>query len=181
MVGGYFMRIDIMCKEYIARDKIKDLIEKKVARLEKFFDNDVTAKVVLSAKKDRYKMEITLKSAGKFVRSEVESDNMYANLDLCLSKLERQIIKFNRKLIDKDRRVELEYNFFDDLPEFVAPKIVKTKQYELEPISVDEAIEQLDLLGNNFYLFYNKHSNQINLIYKREDGNIGLIETKVSK
>ena len=174
------MRIDIICKEYIAREKLKDLIEKKTAKLEKFFDNPVNAKVVLSARKDRYKMELTLTSAGKLVRSEVESDNMYANLDLCLSRIERQIIKFNRKLIEKGRKPELEFNFFEDLPQFEEPKVVKTKTFDLTPISVDEAIEQLELLGNNFSLFFNKENNQVNLIYKREDGNIGLIETRVA-
>lgn len=175
------MRIDILCKDYIARDKLKDLIEKKVSKLEKFFNGEVNAKVVLSSKKDRYKMEVTLKSAGKYVRSEVESDNMYANLDICLARIERQIIKFNRKLLDKNRKLDLEFNFFEDLPDLTIPKIVKTKTFDLTPISVDEAIEQLELLGNNFYMFFNKDTNQTNLIYKRDDGNIGLIETRIVK
>ena len=93
------MKIEILERNYKAKDKLKDLIEKKVARFEKFLGKEATCKVVLSARKDTmFKMEVSIQSKGLFVRSEVESDNMYANIDTCLSKIERQIVKHQDKL-----------------------------------------------------------------------------------
>ena len=86
------MKIDILSKNYDAKERLTNIIEKKVARLEKFLGNKASCKVLLSQTKDRYKMEVTINADGRFIRSEVESDNMYANVDICLAKVERQII-----------------------------------------------------------------------------------------
>ncbi|MEG1581964.1 MAG: ribosome-associated translation inhibitor RaiA, partial [Clostridia bacterium] len=111
------MKIDISTKDYVMKDKLNDLILKKVGKLEKYFNKEVTAKVVCSERKGLYKMEITIISAGQYVRSEIESDNMYANLDTALSKIERQVIKYSDKLVAKRRKDVVEGSmFFDDEP-----------------------------------------------------------------
>ena len=91
------MKIEIVERNYKAREKLKDLLEKKLNRFEKYLDENAAAKVVLAENKGRFKTEITVSSSGMFVRSEVETDNMYVNIDLCLAKLERQIVKYSQK------------------------------------------------------------------------------------
>lgn len=177
------MKIDILERNYKSKDKLKDLIEKKVDRFEKYLGKDATCKVVLSSRKDNvYKMEVTIQSKGLFVRSEVESDNMYANLDTCLAKIERQIVKHQDKL-SSFKKVDLidatDLLFFDELPTFKKPKITKRKKYDLYPMSEKEAIEQLELVGNSFYVFLNQASQKVNVVYLRDDGDYGIIETNI--
>lgn len=172
------MKIEILERDYKTKDRLKDLIEKKLGRFDKYLGDEAQAKVVLSSRKDRYKMEISIKSRGLFVRSEVETDNMYANLDLCLAKMERQIVKYSDKIIDRKRNFDVrELEFFDMLPEFKQTKITKHKLYDLEPMTEKEAIEQLDLLGNTFYVFINVKTQKVAVCYKRDDGDYGVIDT----
>ena len=172
------MKIEIMQKNYEAKDRLKDLVEKKVERLEKFLGRNASAKVVLSQTKDRYKMEVTINADGRFIRSEVESDNMYANIDLCLSKVERQIVKYSDRIKTIKRQALSELNFFDELPIFKKDKIAKRKTFELVPMTEDEAIEELNLVDHDFYVFLNKKTKAVCVVYKRSEGNYGLIETK---
>ena len=177
------MKIEIQERNYKAKDKLKDLIEKKIERFEKYLGKDASVKVVLSSRRDTdYKMEVSISSKGLFVRSEVESDNMYANIDTCLSKIERQIVKHQDKLTDI-KRIGLidaaDLLFFDDLPTFNKPKITKRKEYDLTPMSESDAIEQLDLVGNSFYVFLNEKNQKVCVVYLRDDGDYGIIETNV--
>lgn len=173
------MKIDILERGYTAKEKLKNLITKKLERMEKYLSSDATAKVVCSAVKEREKMEITLKTDGLFVRSEVESDNMYANLDTCLAKIEKQIVKYSNKLTDR-RNQAIDLNdllFFDELPVFSAPKITKRKEFELSPMGDEDAIEAMELLGNNFYVYRSNKTGNVNVVYKRNDGDYGIIAT----
>lgn len=173
------MKIDITSRNYKVSDRLKGLIEKKIEKFEKFFDKATSCKVVLTCQKDRYKMELNLSSGSMFIRSEVESDNMYANLDLCLAKLERQVIKYVGKNYKTKRGAELpEFEYFDELPEVALPKITKRKAFELVPMTEEEALIQMDNVGNDFFVFMNSAVNRVCLLYKREDGDIGLIETR---
>ncbi len=175
------MKIEILERSYNAKEKLLDLIEKKVARFDKFLGKDAVCKVVLSSRRDNtYKLEISIQAKGLFVRSEVESDNMYANLDICLSKIERQIVKHQDKLssIKKVNLIDAsDLLFFDELPTFKKPKISKRKKFELYPMSESEAIEQLDLVDNSFYVFLNEKTQNVNVVYRRDDGDFGIIET----
>ena len=174
------MKIDIVERNYKAREKLEALIQKKVEKFEKYLSDNASVKVVLSSARDRYKMEVTVSDKGLFVRSEVETDNMYANLDLCLAKIERQIVKHSEKLTEKHRDINpLELMFFDELPEFKKPKITRRKRYDLVPMSEEEAMEQLELVGHDFYVFLNENTQKVNVIYSRNDGDFGLIETDI--
>ena len=174
------MKIEISQKNYSAKEKLLDLIEKKLSKFDKYLSDGATAKVVLSktGSLDKYKIEVTVKDDGIFVRSEVQSDNMYANLDTCLAKLERQITRIagkSKNLIKPFDPAEL--LFFDELPEIVPAKIVKEKEFKLEKLTEDQAIDQLELLDNLFYIYRDSKTNDVNVIYKRNDGNYGLIKT----
>ena len=128
------MKIEFLERNYKAQDKLKDLVEKKVNRFEKYLGKDASCKVVLSSRNNNdYKMEVTLKADGLFVRSEVESDNMYANLDTCLAKIERQVVKHQEKLSSFKRTNLIDAKdllFFDELPTFKKPQITKRKKYD---------------------------------------------------
>ena len=170
------MKIDITSRNYKVSDRLKSLIEKKIGKFEKFFEKGASAKVVLSCQKDRYKMELNLSSGSMFIRSEVESDNMYANLDLCLAKLERQVIKYVGKNFKTKRGEALpEFEYFDEMPEIVLPKITKRKSFELIPMTEEEALIQMDNVGNDFFVFMNSSVNRVCLLYKREDGSYGIV------
>ena len=110
------MKIEIVQRNYVAKEKLTDLIEKKVQKFEKYLDAGANAKIVLSksGSQERYKMEVSIKDKNLFVRSEVESDNMYANLDICLAKIERQIVRIAGKVKDSVKVVDTkELMFFD--------------------------------------------------------------------
>jgi len=174
------MKIEILERNYKAKDKLKDLIEKKLEKMQKYLGKDASARVVLSKSHEREKMEVNIKANGLFVRSEVESDNMYANLDNALAKIERQAIKYSGKLIDKKRNSTIDINdllFYDELPEFKSPKITKRKEFELAPMTEEEAIESLELLGNSFYVYKDKKTENVCIMYKRNDGDYGIIST----
>jgi len=172
------MDIKYVAKNYKISDKIKDIIEKKLSKLEKYFSKDIEMKVACSEQNDVCKLEITINSAGLFIRSEVSSDNMYNNIDMALPKLEKQIVKNNKKYKNKfaDKVVADAYEFIEDEPEPIATRVVKNKTFELDPISVEDAIAFMEAVGHNFYVFLNGETGEINVIYKRNDGNLGLIE-----
>ena len=175
------MKIDVVQRNYVARDKLLDLINKKLQRFEKYLSDSVVAKVVLSkaGNQDKYKMEITLKDKNLFVRSEVQSDNMYVNLDTCLAKIERQIVRIAGKVKDSVKNVDpMDLLFYDDVPEIQAAKIVKMKEFELDLMSDEQAVDQLELIGNDFYIYRSVETGLVNVIYRRDDGNYGVIKTK---
>ena len=125
-------------------------------------------------------MEISAKSRSTFVRSEVESDNMYANLDLCLAKLERQLVRIAGKNKDSNKVAidPASLIFFDEVPEVEPAKIVKHKEFELDRLSDEQAVEQIELLDNDFYIYKDMETGNVNVLYRRTDGDYGLIKTK---
>ena len=172
------MKIDIIGRNYKVSDRLKSLIEKKISKFDKFFEKPATVKVVCSAEKDRNKMELNLNAGSMFIRSEVETDNMYSNLDICLAKLEKQVVKYLGKTSKKPKSLDLsEFEYFDELPEIVIPKITKRKSFKLIPMSEQEALIQMDMVGNDFFIFMNSATDTVCVLYKREDGDVGFIET----
>ena len=174
------MKIEIVQRNYTAKDRLTELINKKLTRFEKYLNDGASAKVVLSkaGNSERYKMEITVRAVGVFVRSEVESDNMYANLDTCLAKLERQVVRISGKAKSSVKVDPATLQFYDDVPEDNKAQIVKRKEFELDEITEDEAIEQLELLDNDFYIYKDSKTGLVCVLYRRTDGDYGLIQTK---
>lgn len=174
------MKIEIVGRNYKVSDRLKSLIEKKLSRFDKFFDKEATARVVATAHGNRYKMELNLSAPTVFVRGEVESDNMYQNLDSCIAKVERQIVKHSEKFVNKRgaKADFTEFEFVDDEPSFESVKITKRKTYELTPMSEQEALDQMELIGNDFFIFMHDKLKAVCVLYKKADGTIGFIETK---
>lgn len=170
---------------------LRDYAEKKLSRLEKYFDTPPAAEahVLLDVQKDGHKVEVTIPFPGLLLRAEESSQDMYASVDLVVEKLERQIRKFKTKMNRKSRqdaslRTLIKEDAFEktDMPTLVADdedqgfEIVRTKRFNLKPMDPEEAILQMDMLGHNFFVFSNAGTDQVNVIYKRKDGKYGLIE-----
>ncbi len=171
------MRIEFLCKNYNASDKLKDLIEKKVDKLDKFFESDTKAKVVLKKTKDIETLEITVAMGNGIVRAEVSNGNMYENIDLALPKLEKQIIRHHDKIKSKKSKIREVIDFATEEPvKEPEKKVVRSKSYNLVPMTVEDAIEEMELIGHDFFVFLNKATGNINVLYARNDGDYGLIE-----
>jgi putative sigma-54 modulation protein len=174
------MIIEFVSKNYDASEKLKDIITKKVDRLDNFFESDTSIKVMLKASKEIYTLELTIIVDGGVLRAEVSSDNMYANIDTALPKLEKQIIKHHKKLASKN--LKFREKVLSEIETPASEKqsvVVRSKTYSLSPMTVEDAIEELELVGHSFFVFLNKANNNINILYRRNDDDYGLIETEI--
>ena len=182
------MNLIIKGKQFAVTDSIENYIRKKMMKLEKYFDQIMEAVATISVQKHRHIFEVTLQAKRAIIRAEEESDDIYNSVDRVVERLERQIIKYKEKLYSKhgteyNKGKVIEISESEDLEISSPPeqdrKIVKTKRFVLKPMSPEEASLQMDLLGHNFFVFSNEESGQINVIYKRKDGNFGLIEPEI--
>ncbi len=169
-------------------DSIEGYIRKKMEKLDKYFDQIMDATATVSVEKNRQIFEVTLQAKKAIIRAEEESDNIYTSIDRVVEKLERQIIKYKGKLYNKtfgEQNRTKEAGIFVNKENDIGTqdnedvKIVKTKKFVIKPMSPEEASLQMDLLGHSFYVFNNEATDQINVIYKRKDGNFGLIEPEI--
>lgn len=171
------MNIKYYSKDYKISDKFKEIIEKKLGKLSKYFPKDYDIKVCCTQQGKNEKLEITINADGLFLRSEVVSDEMYNNIDLALPKIEKQIVKNNGKYKQKFRNVEKDtFEFLTEMPEILPEKVVKTKRFELEPTTIEDAEAQMEALGHTFYIFLNAETGLVSVIYKRNDNQLGMIE-----
>ena len=169
------MRIDILGKNYNLSSKLKDVINQKLQKLDKYFDDDAVAKVVCStAKGDKCIMEVTINLDKKILRAEETSDNMYNNIDLIIPKLTRQIRKYRTKLskrVKEDIFVNVEKPTEEDFK-----SIVKTKSFNIVPLTIEDAVEAFELIDHDFYVFLSKETGRVGILYRREDGDYGLLD-----
>ena len=159
---------------------LQEYVEKRLNRVEKYFNSPIEAQVALSVIKENHIVEVTISMDGLLLRGEEATLDMYASIDLVVDKLERQMRKYktriNRKLRQKGIK-ELNEKYFP-IPEEEEPEpvVVKTKRFVIKPMPLDEAILQMNLLGHDFFVFNNADTDEINILYKRKDSNYGLIE-----
>ncbi|HAA08972.1 MAG: ribosome-associated translation inhibitor RaiA [Syntrophomonadaceae bacterium] len=177
------MRLDIRGKNLELTDALKDYTTKRLSKLEKYIEDAKEAQVALSVEGEGHKVEVTIPLNGVLLRGEEASEDMYSSIDLVVEKLEKQIEKYKTRLYRSNRgagmkkalveeaRRELEKQ--EDLETF---KVVRTKRFALKPMDEEEAIMQMNLLGHTFFVFFNSRSEEVNVVYRRKDGNYGLIE-----
>ncbi|MBQ4587434.1 MAG: ribosome-associated translation inhibitor RaiA [Clostridia bacterium] len=170
------MRIEIVAKNYQVKDQLQEVIEKKVARLDKYFEEDATCRIYLKVEKRDSKMELSINYKGTFIRAEAKGDNFYDTIDVLLPKIERQIYKYRSKFEAKLRAGALKQEMIYEEKIENDFKLVKTKKFELTPMSLDEAIEEFELTGHSFFVYFDKDSEKTKVLYLRDDGNIGLID-----
>ena len=173
------MKIELVSKNYNEGSRLVGVIEKKLGKLDKYFSGDADALVKLSTVgNDKFTMEITVRFGGYIARAEVTGSNMYDNIDLILPKLEKQIARFRDRMNSKVPKKALPLK--TDVEEAAAPReyignIVKEKHFDISIVTVDEAIAEMELLDHDFYVFVNAENNRVSVVYKRRDGDYGLI------
>ena len=176
------MKINIRGSKIKITDAMKDYINEKIGRLDKYLENpdDITASVVVRVKGKDQTVEVTIPVHKFILRGEDTHQDLYAAVDLVSDKLERQIRKNKtrmKKKIDK-KNINFNIDFEIEKDEKSEGKIVKRKNIDMKPMSEEEAILQLELLGHSFFVFENSKTNETNVLYKRNDGDYGIIETR---
>ena len=157
---------------------LKDAIEQKLGKLERYFTPETEINVTLSVEKGRQKIEVTIPVKGNIIRSEQTSDNMYVSIDLVEEVIERQLRKYKNKIVEKHQdggnfRQEFIEKEVEDEEEI---KIIRTKHFGIKPMYPEDACVQMELLGHNFFVFRNAETDEVCVVYKRKGNTYGLIE-----
>ena len=169
------MKVNIIGRQTRVPEEMKAICEKKLAKFDKFFKDDAVAHVTLSTKRNKDNLELTISSNGTLFRSEKENTTYNNALDDAIESIERQIRK-NKTRLEKRLREgaflkELGGAAVDEEPEFN----VRTKTFDLKPMTTEEAILQMNLLGHEFFVFINTDTGETNVVYKRKDNGYGVI------
>jgi len=177
------MKFNIRGERLEVTEALKEYVEKKLSKLERYFETPPTTdvNVTLSVVKGLQAVEVTIPLTGVMLRAEEKNGDMYASIDLVIDKLERQIRKHKTKVNRKIRQeggmrdiLKVDTSMmYEDEDEY---ELVRTKQFNLKPMDIDEAILQMNMVGHNFFVFANSITEQVNVVYKRNDGKYGLIE-----
>jgi len=173
------MRFAIVGKNIDVTPGLKEAVEDKIGKLEKYFTEDTLANVALSVDKEKHKIEVTIPIKGKIIRAEQISSDMYVSIDLAAEVIERQLKKYRSKLIDKkhDEASSIRREFLEtEVPEDDEIKIERVKRFDIKPMYAEDAAIQMELLGHNFFVFINAETDQVNVVYKRKGNSYGLIE-----
>jgi len=171
------MKVQVRGRNIEVTDALKDYISKRVGKLDRYIDNLGDAQVTMTVEKDSHRIEVTIPVNGMILRGEESTGDMYTSTDLVVEKLEKQIQKHKGKLLKRGIRVTnmqkpSTSTEFDE----EAPRLVRTKRFAIKPMPVEEAVLQMNLLGHNFFVFSNAETEQVNVVYRRKDGNFGIIE-----
>ncbi|MBR0087013.1 MAG: ribosome-associated translation inhibitor RaiA [Lachnospiraceae bacterium] len=176
------MEYKITGNHMFVSEDVRDYIQKRFSKFEKFFKEDTDFIFTLSRVRDTKKVEITIPARGTTIRAEESNIDLYAAIDLLQEVVERQIQKYRRKVIDRHQNAPSASSLFTDnqsdwdVEEDDEIKIVKSKRFAIKPMDPEEACFQMDMLGHNFYVFYNSETDLVSVVYKRKDGYYGLIE-----
>lgn len=184
------MHMNITFRHLDPIDSLKNYAQEKVARVNKYLDSATEAHVVLSLERHLHHADITIHSGTYVLRGRENSEDMYASIDLAMDKIERQLKRYKEKLKShhaREGRAMVErtarYTVLEaPEPEQADPqaKVVKTNEILARPMAVEQAIMQMDLLNNDFYVFTNSTTMEMNVVYKRKDGTVGLIEASAA-
>ena len=170
------MNIIFNARHMETTDALKTYAFEKVKKLEKYLPESADANITLAVEKFRHKAEVQIKVNGLIIQASEETEEMYSSIDNVTDKIGRQVKKYKEKL--KDHKVKGEGMEFLPVEEETEriPEIIKTKRFDMKPMTPEEAVMQMELLDKDFFIFSNFSTGAINVIYKRNDGNIGLIE-----
>jgi putative sigma-54 modulation protein len=185
------MELFIKGKNVEVTDRLRDYVEKKVGKLDRYLPTISEAWVELStegakAAQDRQVCQVTVRSNGTILRAEERSDDMFTSIDTVLNKMYRQIARYKGKRKNRWRgtsaapeplpmELEEEYEYEEE----EASRIVRFKRFAMIPMHPDEAVEQMELLGHDFFVFYNADEGQINVLYRRKDGDYGVLQPEL--
>lgn len=175
------MKVQISSKNYPMSEKLSDYIGKKLGKLDKYFNEDVTANVVVSKLRETPKFEATINAKQAVFRAEEVNDSIYDAVDMAIDKLANQMTKLKGKLearYKENKALKLEFVPEPEDDEYEDEmSIVRRKRVELTPMVADEAILQMEMLGHDFFVFLDMDTNAVSVVYKRKGNDYGLIET----
>ena len=169
------MKLTVSARQMTLRDSLKEMVEDKLRKFDRYFDDQAEAIVTFSHRRNMEMIEITIISGGTLFRSEEGADTFRTALDSAVDTLDRQIRKNKTRLMRRIREgafVDLPDN---DVEEEEGPFKVRTKTYPIRPMSTEEAILQMNLLGHQFFVFVNSDDDQTCVVYRRRDGDYGII------
>ncbi|MBR5156537.1 MAG: ribosome-associated translation inhibitor RaiA [Clostridia bacterium] len=176
------MKITMSGKQIELTPALKARIEDRFSKLDRYFHKETEAYVTLSVQREKQVVEATVHSGGLIVRVEEATDDMYVSIDTAVDVLERQLRKHKTRIEKKLKKDTFEaaalaaIPYKEEVEEETEFKIARTKRFSAKPMSTEEAILQMDLLGHQFFIFTNSESGDTNVVYKRKQGSYGLIE-----
>lgn len=173
------MKVNITGKNFNTYQHLEDTMEKKFDKLGKYFSDDITVNVVLSQERGRDKIEATINAKGAVFRAEEVVQDIYEGIDRVVDKLSSQMARFKGKLQKRyNDNKALKFEVLPDYEEEVEEvKVVRTKKFELTPMTVEEAILEMEMLQHSFFVFLDMETDSVNVVYIRKDGNYGVLET----
>lgn len=180
------MQVNITFRHLEPTEALKSHVRGRVEHVQRYFDRPTEAHAVLHVENLHHHAEITVKAGRFLLRGTAKTPDMYASIDAATEKIERQLKKHKERIQDHKTParpflpVEVRHDVLDAIatPEKPRHKVVRTEQFEARPMYVDEAVVQLDLLNAKFFVFQNAEDGAINVVFKRDDGNVGLIEAR---
>jgi putative sigma-54 modulation protein len=185
------MQVIVQGRNVQVTDRLREYVEDKVSKLDRYLPGSTEARMELSTEKtrsaeDRHVAQLTVRNKGMLLRSEERSADMFMSVDMVMDKVRRQIDRYKTKRRGRLRSAQVERMAEEgadeglDEEEFESEvEIVRTKRFRVTPMYPEEAVEQMELLGHNFYLFYNVDDGQINVVYKRRGGDYGLLQPEM--
>lgn len=171
------MKFIISGKNIEVTDGLREMVQEKIGKLSRYFNDSTEIIVTMSVEKDRQKIEVTIPMKGSIIRAEQVSNDMYVSIDLVEEIIERQLRRYKNKLVEKKQSGGFTPEFIeDDIDEEEPVRIIRTKKFAMKPMDAEEACIQMELLGHNFFVFRNADTDEVNVVYKRKGNTYGVIE-----
>lgn len=184
------MQLVIQGKNIEVSDWLRQYVEKKAGKLDRYLPDADEVRVELAVEKtksaqDRQVVQMTVRANGRILRAEEKSADMFASVDAVMDKIHRQIARFKGRRLDRRTQgsnaatAEMSAPVEVEIEEEETPSIVRVKRFILTPMDEEEAAEQMELLGHDFFVFYNSRTAEVNVVYRRRDGNYGLLQPQL--
>lgn len=181
------MQVMIQGKNMQVTDRLREYVESKVDKLDRFLPTITEARMELASEKtrsaeDRQVAQLTIHGKGILLRSEERSADMFTSVDMVMDKMRRQIDRYKDKRRGRKRSAQAELELeqaFDEEESALDGRIVRTKRFRVTPMDPEEAVEQMELLGHSFFVFYNVDDGQLNVVYRRRDGDYGVLQPEM--
>ena len=177
------MQITTTFRHLDSSDALKSYAEEKLERIKKYIDEPIVAQVFMNVEKIRHYADVTITAKGITIKASEETNDMYAAIDAVVDKIERQLRRYKERIKDhkpapesRERQVRKSIVEAESIEQRQAPVVIRSKTFSIKPMSVEEAVMQMDLLHKDFLIFTDAATDNINVIYRRKDGDYGLIE-----
>ncbi|MDI1472013.1 MAG: ribosome-associated translation inhibitor RaiA [Thermodesulfovibrio sp.] len=170
------MKLNIKGRNIEVTDALRQYIEKRLSKFSKFLNDLSEAVVTISTEKFTHKIDVLLKVNGHLIQAEGKTEDLYSAVDQVVEKLEKQVLKYKEKIQNKNKKDNTKHLAVSEEKAETVKRIVKFKKFDLRPMTPEEAVDQMELLDKDFFIFLNSFTGDVNLVYRRKDGNYGLIE-----